>query len=93
VFGDIDIEEHLTWCERVCSNADMQAFHPLWKRPRRDVLDEFFDLGFHAIIVAVKRNILNKEFLGKTLFTRWLLVFRSFQTLVIPYGSVASYFG
>lgn len=67
VFGDIDIEEHRTWCERVCSNANMDAFHPLWKRSRRELLEEFLELGFQAIIVAVKDNVLDQALLGKTL--------------------------
>jgi len=67
VFGDIDMDEHLQWVERVCSSAQIQAYEPLWKRPRMDLLEEFLDLGFMATIVSVKKSVLDKSFLGRRL--------------------------
>ncbi|MDY6796210.1 MAG: diphthine--ammonia ligase [Actinomycetota bacterium] len=67
VFGDIDLEEHRRWIERVCSLADIQPFLPLWKRERPSLLREFIDAGFEATIVTVKEGVLPEEFLGKTL--------------------------
>lgn len=65
VFGDIDLEEHLDWIKKVCDIADITAYHPLWGKPRKEVVDEFIDYGFKAIIIAVKENVLGKEFLGR----------------------------
>lgn len=65
VFGDIDIDSHREWVRRVCAMADITPFHPLWKRDRRELLDEFIALGFKAIIVALKGDRLDKTFLGK----------------------------
>ena len=48
VFGDIDLEAHLEWVERVCSSVQIQASEPLWKTPRRDLLNKFFKLGFQG---------------------------------------------
>lgn len=67
VFGDIDLDEHLQWVERVCSSAHLQAYEPLWKRSRMDLLEEFLDLGFRATIVSVKKSVLDKSFLGRSL--------------------------
>jgi uncharacterized protein (TIGR00290 family) len=67
VFGDIDLEGHREWVERVCSSVGMQAFEPLWKRDRRGLLDEFLRAGFRATIVSVKEGVLDEGFLGKTL--------------------------
>jgi len=67
VFGDIDLEEHLQWVERVCSSEQIPVYEPLWKRPRRELLEEFLDLGFRATIVSVKKDVLDKSFLGRTL--------------------------
>ena len=67
VFGDIDLEAHRQWTQRVCSVADIQSYQPLWKKPRRDLLDELLDAGFKATIVAVKNGVLDKQFLGKIL--------------------------
>ena len=67
VFGDIDLEAHLEWVERVCSSVQIQSYEPLWKTPRRDLLDKFFQLGFKATIIAVKQGTLDSSFLGRTL--------------------------
>lgn len=67
VFGDIDVEPHLEWCKRVCAGKDMIAFHPLWKRSRKELLEEFLDLGFKATIVATQADKLGREWLGKTI--------------------------
>jgi len=67
VFGDIDLEAHLEWVERVCSSVHIQSYEPLWKTPRRDLLDKFFKLGFKATVIAVKQGALDSSFLGRTL--------------------------
>lgn len=67
VFGDIDLEEHWEWVRKVCSSARIKAYEPLWKRPRRDLLREFLDLGFNATIVSVKQGVLDTHFLGLNL--------------------------
>lgn len=64
VFGDIDLDEHREWCARVCSEAGAQAYHPIWKIPRFDVVREFMDAGFQANIVAVKDGV-DKSLLGR----------------------------
>ncbi|MFX0137456.1 MAG: diphthine--ammonia ligase [Candidatus Hodarchaeota archaeon] len=67
VFGDIDIEEHREWVERVCSYVKIKPCLPLWKRPRKELLRELLDLGFKATIVVIKEDKLDKKFLGKTI--------------------------
>lgn len=67
VFGDIDLEPHLQWVERVCSSVAIQPYEPLWKRERPDLLNEFLSLGFKATIVAIKQGALDNSFLGRIL--------------------------
>jgi len=67
VFGDIDLEAHREWVENTCSSAGVIPFLPLWKKPHRELLREFLELGFKATIIAVKGDVLDKSFLGKTL--------------------------
>ncbi len=67
VFGDIDLEPHLQWVERVCSSVAIQPYEPLWKRERPDLLNEFLGLGFKATIVAIKQGALDNSFLGRIL--------------------------
>ncbi|MCK4976412.1 MAG: diphthine--ammonia ligase [Anaerolineales bacterium] len=72
VFGDIDINEHRRWCEKVCSSAELQPYHPLWKRARQELLYEFIELGFEATIISIKEGKLSRDFLGKKI-TRKLI--------------------
>ncbi len=65
VFGDIDLDVHLEWVERVCSSVGIRAYEPLWKSSRRMLLDEFVNLGFQATIIAVKLEALDESFLGR----------------------------
>lgn len=67
IFGDIDVEEHRQWVERVCDAVGMKATLPLWNRERNGLLTEFITLGFRAVIVAVKDDALDESWLGRTL--------------------------
>jgi len=65
VFGDIDIEEHREWVERVCADVGMAALLPLWGEPQDKVMQEIFSSGFEAMVVAVRANVLPGEWLGR----------------------------
>jgi uncharacterized protein (TIGR00290 family) len=65
VFGDIDVDSHREWVRRVCGVAGIVPVHPLWKRDRRELLEEFIGLGFRAQIVVINEEKLDKSFLGK----------------------------
>ncbi|MBC8255166.1 MAG: diphthine--ammonia ligase, partial [Ardenticatenia bacterium] len=64
VFGDIDIEEHRQWVERVCGELGIKPLLPLWLIDPEELLGEFLALGFKAIVVATK---LDKDLLGRDL--------------------------
>lgn len=65
VFGDIDLQEHRDWVERVCKDVGIVPLLPLWKERRERLLKEFINLGFKAIIVATQAEFLGKEWLGR----------------------------
>lgn len=67
VFGDIDIDEHREWVERVCSYVNIQPYLPLWKKFRKELIQELLKLNFKATIIVVKDDVLDKKFLGKKL--------------------------
>lgn len=66
VFGDIYLEEHESWVERVCSEIGIKALEPLWRREPQEVVEEFIDAGFRAVIVSCKADLMGQEFLGAT---------------------------
>ncbi len=64
VFGDMDEEPHRAWEEGVCARAGLEALLPLWRMPRREVLDRFWGAGFRARIAAARAAFLGPEVLG-----------------------------
>ncbi len=66
VFGDIDLDGHRVWVEDVCKNVGLHACEPLWQMSRRAVVDEFIHAGYTAVIIAVRENVLDRSFLGRT---------------------------
>lgn len=67
VFGDIDLEPHRQWVERVCGEVSITPCLPLWKQGRHELLSAFVGLGFKATIIAVKEEVLSRSFLGREL--------------------------
>ncbi|MFH0703348.1 MAG: diphthine--ammonia ligase [bacterium] len=67
VFGDIDVENNRKWVETVCQKSSIEAIIPLWQIDRTKLVIEFLNHGFKAMIVAVKKDIMNESWLGCTL--------------------------
>jgi diphthine-ammonia ligase len=65
VFGDIYLDDHESWVERVCGELQVKALEPLWKLDPLQIMQEFFSLGFKTMIVSCKADIMGREYLGK----------------------------
>ena len=65
VFGDIYLDEHKEWVERVCKDIDITPIEPLWNKKPEDIIKEFIDLGFKAIIVSCQADKFSKDFVRK----------------------------
>lgn len=65
VFGDIDLQPHRDWEEKVCAAADLTAVLPLWQRDRQELATEFLQLGFRAIVVCVDHRFLSADYCGR----------------------------
>jgi len=65
VFGDIDLEEHREWVERVCDTADITPHLPLWGKEQDEILRRFISVGFEAVVIATKADMLGEEWLGR----------------------------
>lgn len=64
IFGDIDLQPHRDWVERVCRETGVEAFLPLWNGKREDLLEEFISAGFKSRIVVTDSAVLGEEWLG-----------------------------
>ena len=67
VTGDIYLQEHKDWIDRVCGEVGVKALLPLWGMNSAVLLNEFMEAGFKAVIVSVKAKFLDKEWLGRQL--------------------------
>ncbi len=65
IFGDIDLEPHREWEEKVCAAANIEAVLPLWSENRRKLVDEFIAEGFKAVVVCVNEKYLDSSFCGR----------------------------
>ncbi len=65
VFGDIDLQEHKDWVDRVCSEVDIEPIEPLWGGNQDEIIIDFINKGFEAIVINVKANFFGKEWLGR----------------------------
>ena len=65
IFGDIDLQGHRDWIERVCKELQIKPVFPLWERKRKKIMEEFIKTGFKAIIVATNSEFLGEDWLGR----------------------------
>jgi diphthine-ammonia ligase len=75
IFGDIYLQEHKDWVERVCRELGIEAVEPLWKKVPEEIMLEFIDAGFEAIIISAKADLFGKEWIGQKVdrdFLRYL---------------------
>ncbi|EDP98507.1 diphthine--ammonia ligase [Kordia algicida OT-1] len=64
VFGDIDIESHREWEEKVCNAAKINCNLPLWQQDRSALVTEMVAAGIVAMIVSCNDH-LGQDFLGR----------------------------
>lgn len=69
IFGDIDIEEHIQWCQNICRKAGLISLHPLYENTQNQLLERFLTLDFVSVIILVQLDKLGAEYIGKLLNT------------------------
>jgi uncharacterized protein (TIGR00290 family) len=65
VFGDIDLQAHRDWEEKVCAAAGITPILPLWHQDRRELARQVLEDGFRAKVVCVDSRYLGDEFCGR----------------------------
>jgi diphthine-ammonia ligase len=67
VTGDIDMPAHGCWHEKVTNQVGLKLGMPLLDVNRREVVEEFINLGFVTMIVTVNLSLgMREEDLGRT---------------------------
>ncbi len=65
VFGDIYLQEHKDWIDKVCSELNVEPILPLWKEDTWVLINAFIKAGFKAKIVSTDAKFLGEEWLGR----------------------------
>ncbi len=68
VFGDIDLQPHRDWEEKVCSHAGLTAVLPLWKQDRKQLVLQMLEAGIETMIVSCN-EVMGESFLGRIITT------------------------
>jgi len=65
VFGDIYLEPHKEWVDRVCRELGIEALEPLWGISTEKLLNDFIDEGFEAVLVSGQKKFIGREWIGR----------------------------
>ncbi|CAZ97218.1 ATPase (pseudogene) [Zobellia galactanivorans] len=57
VFGDIDIELHRAWEEKVSDAVNLKPILPIWKQPKKQLVLDIVDYGIEAIVVSCNATL------------------------------------
>lgn len=67
IYGDIFLEDLRAYREQQLARVPLHGVFPLWQRAGGDILREFLEEGFRAIIVCVNDRYLDASFCGRLL--------------------------
>jgi uncharacterized protein (TIGR00290 family) len=70
-FGDIFLEDLREYRERLLVRAGLRGVYPLWRRDTRELLDEFIEGGWRAIVVCTDGERLPPSWSGREIDARF----------------------
>jgi len=89
VFGHI--ETHKSLVERICSELNITLLLPLWKRDSWQLMSEFIDAGFEAIVVSARADLFGEEWLGRRTDRDFLRDLWRFNPTIDPCGEYGEF--
>lgn len=63
--GDLFLEDLKEYRQRLYAKDGIECLFPLWKTDTTELLHQFIDTGFKAIIVCVNSSMLDQSFCGR----------------------------
>lgn len=90
-FGDLYLDEHREWGEKVAYAAGVEALYPLWmkKEAALQSLDKFVQSGYKAIVIRVREDVLDDTWLGRNIDETFLIDVQN--TSICPMGESGEY--
>lgn len=65
IFGDIFLEDLREYREKQLKSVGIKGHFPIWKMDTLELVKEFIDSGFKAVIVSANARLLDKSFCGR----------------------------
>ena len=72
VFGDIYLEPHKEWVDRVCGELGIEPVEPLWGMKTETIIEDFLNHGFETIVASGNQNLIEKKFIGKRMDRKFI---------------------
>jgi diphthine-ammonia ligase len=90
-YGDLYLDEHRDWGEKVAIEAGVEALYPLWtkKEDALQLLVNFVHSGYKAVIVRVREDLLDDTWLGRIVDETFLQDVQ--KTTICPMGESGEY--
>jgi diphthine-ammonia ligase len=90
-YGDLYLDEHRQWGEKVANAAGVDALYPLWmkKEAALQSLDNFVHSGYEAIVIRVRDEVLDETWLGRIVDESFLQDVQ--KTTICPMGESGEY--
>jgi uncharacterized protein (TIGR00290 family) len=87
VAGDINVPQHVTWLQNICSQVGIELLEPLFGKNTSVLFQEMFSApGFKATIIGVNTKHLRDEWLGFTISSETAEAFLSETRHIDPLG-------
>ncbi len=67
VLGDIFLQDCFDWAEQICDELKIKLIEPLWQVDPEEIMKEFIDSGFEAVVVSTQASILDQSWVGRGL--------------------------
>jgi uncharacterized protein (TIGR00290 family) len=67
IFGDIFLEDLKAYREQLLARDGLEPLFPIWKNNSSEVVQQYLQSGFKAVVVCINSTYLDKSFCGRLL--------------------------
>jgi uncharacterized protein (TIGR00290 family) len=89
VFGHIQTHKNLV--DQICRDLGIALLLPLWKLDSEQIVREFIEAGFEAIIVSARADLFGKEWLGRRIDGEFVRDLQNFNSAIDPCGEYGEF--
>lgn len=92
VAGDINVPQHVTWLQNICTKIGIVLLEPLFGKNTKELFEQMFsNPNFKATIIGVNTKHLTEDWLGFTISTKTAQILLSQTPKIDPLGENGEY--